>query len=90
VKDPQAGPLVHYRDGSSSISISDMDIRICNSRFCEPVKTVEPDSLWVVGKQVGLIFRKEEKKVVIEYGRMKARDSEVLLGSKVGVKNISL
>jgi len=44
-KHPQVGPMVHYREGSSSISISDTDIRICNSWLCDPVNAVEPDSL---------------------------------------------
>jgi len=54
-KHPQGGPLAHFREGSSSIFISDTAIRICNSQLCDPGNVEEPDRLWGVGKQVGLI-----------------------------------
>jgi len=86
---PQAGSLEHHKDGLSSVSMSDRDIKICNSRLCAFVNLAEPSSLWVAGKQVGITCRGEEEEVVKEYGRMEDRDSKVALGSKVGVKNVS-
>jgi len=88
VKHPQAGSLVQYREGSSPISTFDTDIRICNSRLCDPVNVEEPDRLWVAGKQVGLFCRGEEKEVVMEYGRIEACDSEVMMESKLGDNNV--
>ena len=89
-KQSKAVPLMHVGAGMSSHSISDRDIRTCNLRLREPDNTVEPVSLWAVGKQAGLVCRGEEEEVVLEYGRMEARDLEVVLCSKEGDKNVSL
>ena len=39
-----------------------------------------------MGKQVGMLCRGEEMEVINEYGRMEARDEEVLKDSKEGGK----
>ena len=84
----KARSVAPFREGFSSISISDTGIRICNSRLCDPVNVEEPVSLGAVGKQVGLACRGEEEEVVKEYGCMEIRDTEVLVGSKSGVNNV--
>jgi len=89
-KQSKAVSLVHDGASLSSISISDRDIRTCNLRLREPDNTDEPVSLWAVGKQAGILCRGEEEEVVLEYGRMEVRDSEVLLCFKEGDKNVSL
>ena len=89
-KHPQGGSVPLIRAGSSPISISDTTIRNCNIRLCDPVDEEEPDRLWVAGKKAGLICRGEEKEVVVEFGRMEVRYSEVSVCSKLGGKNVSL
>jgi len=81
VKHLRAGSLGQNREVSPSISISDTDIRTCNSRLCSGE---EPIKLWADGRKAGLFCRWNEKEVVTEYGRMKARDTMVLMESKLG------
>jgi len=84
VKHLRAGSLGQNREVSPSISISDIDIRTCNSRLCVPDSEEEPVRLWADGRKVGLFCRGDEKEVVREHGRMEARDTMVLMESKLG------
>lgn len=86
---PRRSARLSSRVGMPSVSISDMDINLCNSRLCATVNLAEPVSLSAIGKQVGIICREEEEEVVKEYGCMEVRDEEVSLGSKSGGRNVS-
>jgi len=84
----RAGWLGQNREVSPSISISDTDIRFCNSRLRIPDSEEESARLWAEGRKVGLLCRGDEKEVVREYGRMEERDSMVLMESKLGDTDI--
>ena len=60
--------------GVASVSLSDGDIENCNTRLRDPVLPAEPTKLWEVGKRVGLICQRVEKKVIDEYACMEERD----------------
>jgi len=89
VRLPQARSIAHHIDGMSLASISDMDIYNYNSRLSESVNVVEPSRLWELGKQVGLKCLGDEEQVVKEYVRMEDWDSEFVLRTKMGGKNVS-
>lgn len=87
-KQLRAGTLRQNREASPALSISDTDIRICNSRLCVTDSEEEPARLWADGRKVGLFCRGDEKEVVLEYGRMEARDTRILMESKLGDKEV--
>ena len=84
-----ARPSEIIRTGMPSVSISDLDINLCNSRICATVDLAEPASVWAIGKQIGISCCEEEEEVVKEYGCMDDRDEEVAMGSKAGGRNVS-
>ncbi|XP_068497843.1 uncharacterized protein [Phaseolus vulgaris] len=67
--------MAHNRDELSSNSISDRNIYNCNHHLAELVNQAGPSKLLEVGKQVGIMCRRDEEEVVKEYGSMEDRDS---------------
>ena len=84
-----ARPSELFRTGMPSVSVSDVDINLCNSRIRAKVDLAEPASVWAIGKQIAISCCEEEEEVVKEYGCMDDRDEEVAMGSKAGGRNVS-
>ena len=75
------------RAGLSVASISDRDIRNCNSRMVARSNIVDSPELWAIGKKIGLGCREYEQEVVKDYDGMEVRDSEMMPGHKEGNEN---
>jgi len=80
------GSTSHHREGKISSSISDGDIKDCNSRLYDQGTGAEPLELWEIGKLPVLIFHGDEEEVVKEYMCMEERDMEVPKDAKEGDK----
>ena len=86
----QANTYPCNRAGLSVASISDRDIRNCNSRMVARSNIVESPELWAIGKKIGLGCREDEQEVIKDYDGMEVRDSEMMSGHKEGNENNDL
>ena len=83
----QASTYPCNRAGLFVASISDRDIRNCNSRMVARSNIVESPKLWAIGKKIGLGCREDEQEVIKDYDGMELRDSEMASGHKKGNEN---
>jgi len=81
----KGGPHPHHREGMRTDSISDGDFINCNSHLCEPSNSMESSRLWEIGKQIGVVCRKDEE-VVKEYQCLEGRDLEIMKSFEEGEK----
>jgi len=90
IRSSQARNTSQFRQGTTSVSLSDKDIDNCNLQMCDPESSVEPSKLWEISRRVGITCRGDEQKVVKEYSCLEVRDLEIMKSAEKGKKDVFL